>query len=142
MSKQSNLVCLSILAGADLSAAKYTFVKLNSSGQVVQCSAAGEGALGILQNNPTSGQAATVCISGQSKIKLGGTVATGAFGATDAAGKLKAASAGVTNTSDAGAANDPAIGSFCMGIVTVGGVANDVGEILIEPMGVIPTTAA
>jgi hypothetical protein len=68
-------VKVTLVAGADLSAKQYTFVKLNSSGQAIACAAATDLPIGILQNAPTSGQEAEVLVSGGSKLVLGGTVA-------------------------------------------------------------------
>ena len=73
------------VAGADLSAKQYTFVKLNSSGAVVAAVAADK-PYGILQNAPKSGEAATVCIGGISKVKSAGTIANGATIGSDANG--------------------------------------------------------
>lgn len=55
-------------AAADLSAKQYYFVKLNSSGQVAAITANTDKPYGILQNAPTSGQAAEVMLAGISKV--------------------------------------------------------------------------
>lgn len=55
-------------AAADLSAKQYYFVKLNSSGQVAAITANTDKPYGILQNAPTSGQAAEVMLMGISKV--------------------------------------------------------------------------
>jgi hypothetical protein len=68
---------ITLVAGADLSAAQYKFVKLNSSGQAVLCSAVTDRPIGVLQNNPTSGLEAEVTVSGGTKVVAGGTVAIG-----------------------------------------------------------------
>lgn len=65
------------VAGADLSALQYTFVKQNSSGQVVAVAAATDIPLGVLQNAPTSGQEAEVLVVGGTKLKAGATVTLG-----------------------------------------------------------------
>lgn len=70
-------VKVSLVAGGDLSALQYNFVKLNGSGQVVACAAATDKPIGVLQNDPTSGKIAEVLVSGGTKLKLGGTVAAG-----------------------------------------------------------------
>ena len=75
-----------LVAGADLSAKQYNFVKLNSSGQAVAVAAATDLPIGILQNAPLSGQEAEVLISGGSKLVLGGTVAAAAIVSPSAAG--------------------------------------------------------
>jgi hypothetical protein len=58
-------------ASADLSSDQYKFVTLNASGQAAVVSSSAEPTiLGVLQNKPTvAGQAASVMISGISKIK-------------------------------------------------------------------------
>lgn len=64
-----------LTAGADLSSKQYHFVKLASASTVDVCSAITDRAIGILQNNPTSGNTATVTIFGISKIVADGTIA-------------------------------------------------------------------
>jgi len=64
-----------LTAGADLSSKQYHFVKLASATTVDVCSAITDRAIGILQNNPTSGNTATVTIFGISKIVADGTIA-------------------------------------------------------------------
>lgn len=58
----------SFVAGGDLSAKQYYFVKLNSSGQVVIVSAVTDKPIGILQNAPASGGVAEVMFFGVSKM--------------------------------------------------------------------------
>jgi len=79
-------VKVTLVAGADLSAKQYNFVKLNSSGEAVVVAAATDLPIGILQNAPTSGQEAEVLIAGGSKLVLGGTVAAAGVVSTSAAG--------------------------------------------------------
>src|SRR5882672_7833240 len=57
-------------AGADLSTHQFKFVKLNNSGDVILCAAVTDKPYGILQNAPTSGQAASVMLLGVSKLKM------------------------------------------------------------------------
>ncbi|CDH43839.1 DUF2190 family protein [Candidatus Contendibacter odensensis] len=87
MAIENALGCITRPAGADLSAVQYQFVKQNSSGQAVVCSVAGEKALGVLQNNPTSGQSATVAYEGITKVQAAATIVPGNDIATNAAGK-------------------------------------------------------
>lgn len=86
------------VAGADLSTKQYTFVKLNSSGQVVAAAAATDVPIGVLQNNPTSGAEASVTIVGGTKIvaSAAATLGTALNFGTSAAGK--AATLAVTDT--------------------------------------------
>lgn len=56
-------------AGADLSAYRYHFVKLNSSRQVVVCDAITDKAYGVLQNAPAAaGEEAKVKVIGETKL--------------------------------------------------------------------------
>lgn len=101
---------ISRIAGADLSAAQFCGVKLNASGQVV-LAGAGEAAIGILQNKPTSGQIATVCVAGVSFMKAGGVVAPG-FVTTNASGRAATPTTGqyiLGSAIEAAAANGEAI---------------------------------
>ena len=65
------------VAGADLSALQYTFVKLSTTDTVVTCTAATDIPIGVLQNAPTSGQEAEVLIVGGTKLTAGATIAIG-----------------------------------------------------------------
>jgi hypothetical protein len=65
-------------AGEDLSAAQFKFVKVdNGTGNVVAVSGATDRPVGVLQNAPTSGQAAEVTIVGGTKVKAGGSASPG-----------------------------------------------------------------
>jgi hypothetical protein len=129
-------------AGGDLSSSQFLMVKLDSNGDAVIASAAGEGVIGVLQNAPASGAIAIVRVFGESRVIAGGSVAAGALFATTNAGKSKTAVAGTVNTSDAGASSDPLVGSYVMGSVLTAGTSDAQHSVLINPMGLIPTTAA
>lgn len=63
-----------LLAGADLSAYQYRPVKLASTaGEVVAATAASDAVLGILLNDPTDGQAASIAAPGSITIAVAGT---------------------------------------------------------------------
>ena len=65
-------------AGADLSAKQYHFVKIdNGTGNVVAVNGATDRPIGVLQNAPTSGQAAEVCIVGGTKVEVGDSASAG-----------------------------------------------------------------
>ncbi len=109
---------LTRIAGADLSSSgQYRFVKQANDGTVTVCNAAGESALGVLQNNPKLGQAATVAYGDVIKVVAGGTVAPGDMVATDSAGRAVVAS------------NGQAI----LGEVIIGASANTICTILLNP---------
>ena len=82
------------IAGEDLSSAQFKFVTLESDGQVDLADAAGENAIGVLLNDPASGEAATVAVSGKVMVTSGGTIAAGAQVQTDASGDALTAAAG------------------------------------------------
>lgn len=66
-----------LTAAADLSAKQFHFVKLASATTVNVCTAITDVPIGILQNTPTSGQAAEICIFGISKVVADGNLAAG-----------------------------------------------------------------
>jgi hypothetical protein len=82
-------VKVTLVAGADLSALQYTFVKLNSSGQAIAVAAATDVAIGVLQNAPTSGQEAEVLVIGGTKLvaSAAATLGTALNIGTTSAGK-------------------------------------------------------
>ena len=82
------------VAGEDLSAAQFKFVTLESDGQIDLADSAGENCVGILLNDPASGNAATVVMSGKTLVKSGGTIAAGASVATNATGLAVTAATG------------------------------------------------
>jgi hypothetical protein len=91
-------VKVTLVAGADLSAKQYTFVKVNSSGEAIAAAAATDIPIGVLQNAPTSGQEAEVLIVGGTKIVAGAAIADGAQIGTTSAGKAAALVAGTDTT--------------------------------------------
>jgi len=92
--------CLNITlpAGGDLSSSQYKFVKLNSSGQVVDIAAATDIPAGVLQNNPASGGAAEVAVIGVTKLQGDADLAKGAQIGTSADGQAVALVAGTDTT--------------------------------------------
>lgn len=98
----------SMLAAADLSAKQYYAVKVTAS-DTINLSGAGENAIGILQNKPTSGQTATVMVMGESMAIYGDTVTAGANLMVNASGKLVPATgtnAVIAVAREAGAADE------------------------------------
>lgn len=86
---------VTVLAAADFRSGQYRACTLNSSGQAAVPSA-GAKIFGIVQNKPNTGEAATVVISGISKMEAGGVVAAGADVTTDASGRGVTAATGNT----------------------------------------------
>ena len=130
-----------VLAGADLSASQYFFVKFDTNTAAV-LAGAGENAVGILQNAPASGAVAIIKTYGMSHMIAVGAITKGAAIAADTTGKGKTAVASTTKTDDAGAASDPLVGSHVMGFALETGSANADIMVFLQPKGAIPTTAA
>lgn len=132
----------SAVTGADLSANQYFGVKLNSSGKAV-LAAAGQFAVGVLQNNPGNGQVASIATVGAiTKAKAGGTIAAGATVAVNSAGKFVDATEAVVATNDAGSSTDAVIGSNVIGVALAAAVDGDIFPLLLTMSGATPTTAA
>lgn len=91
-------VKITLVAGADLSAKQFTFVKLNASGEAIAAAAATDIPIGVLQNAPTSGVEAEVLVSGGTKIVAGAVIGEGAQIGTSATGKAVALVAGTDTT--------------------------------------------
>ncbi len=121
MSTENRILDVSFEAAEDLSDDQYRIVCL-SSGKVQRPNASTDIPLGVLQNAPASGEAASVRLIGVSKIVLGETVAENEWikleyvSATDAGKGL-----------DADVALDLAIGR-CL----KGGAEDELGEILLS----------
>lgn len=99
MAEESNLNTRGMYyASADLSAKQFHFVKMSGNMTVDVCSAITDKPIGILQNNPASGETAVVAISGQSKVVADGTLAAGDVIGTSADGQADAIVNGVDVT--------------------------------------------
>ena len=61
-------ISITLEAAADLSSSQFLFVKTDADGKVNVCTALTDRPIGVLQNKPTSGQAATVMVVGLTKI--------------------------------------------------------------------------
>ena len=126
------------VAGADYSsgnAGRHRFVK-NSSGSVVVCTVAGEVSLGVLQDQPASGEVCSVQHRDVAKVIAGAAVAKYDRVTTDTTGRAITATAASVNTSDAGAASDAVNGSYVMGIaLEAASGANEIIPVLLLPMG-------
>ena len=86
------------VAGADLSAAQYKFVKMSADNTVVLCSAATDAPIGVLQNAPTSGAEASVLVVGGTKLVASAAIAAGVKIGTASSGKADAKVAGTDTT--------------------------------------------
>jgi len=85
-------------ASADLSGKQYHFVKMSGNNTVTVCAAITDVPIGVLQNTPTSGQAAEVCLFGITKVVADGTLAAGNVLGTSADGQADAIVAGTDTT--------------------------------------------
>jgi hypothetical protein len=89
---------ITLVAGGDLSTKQYHFVKINSSGEAVICSGATDRPIGVLQNNPESGEEAAIVVVGGTKVVSSASIDEGVLIGTSAAGKADAKSPGVDTT--------------------------------------------
>jgi hypothetical protein len=87
-----------LTAGADLSSKQYHFVKMASATTVDVCSAITDVPIGVLQNDPTSGNTATIAIFGITKVVADGTLAAGNVIGTSADSQADAIVAGTDTT--------------------------------------------
>lgn len=131
-----------LVAAADYSTTgQFLFMGVNSSGQAVLASAAGQDVVGVLQNAPASGAIGLVRMGGTSQVYAGGTVAAGSTVATTSGGKTKAAQ--VTRCDASGASATAALtGSFAMGTALTAGSTDALHYVYLSRMGAIPGTAA
>jgi S-formylglutathione hydrolase FrmB len=113
-------VVLSIAAGADLSAKQYTFVKLSGT-TVISAAAATDIPVGVLLNDPASGETAAVAVSGLVKLKASAAIAVGALVGTTSTGTAVTLVAGTDTT------------KFILGrAITVAGATGDIITVAIN----------
>lgn len=84
--KAVGLVC----GAASLATKQFHAVKLAADGTVVVCAAVTDKPIGILQNAPTVGQEAEVCVFGQTKVNSDAALAVSDSIGTSADGQLAA----------------------------------------------------
>lgn len=87
-----------LTAGADLSSKQYHFVKLASGSTVDVCSAVTDVPIGVLQNNPASGESAEVLFIGVSKVVADATLAAGDVIGTSADAQAQPLTVGTETT--------------------------------------------
>ena len=68
---------LSFRAASDFAADQFKIVELTANAHEVELSAVGDLPVGVVQNHPNSGEAATVALSGITKVIAGGAVSAG-----------------------------------------------------------------
>jgi len=92
MATDSNLQCITLEAGQDLSAKQYYFIAHASDGQIDPVGTLGANADGVLQNAPSvAGQPATVGIFGVSKVVANAAITRGAQVSSASNGKATTA---------------------------------------------------
>lgn len=117
MAKEQPGFMESVVAGADLSALQYTYVKLDTSGHAVAADEA-DIPYGILQDKPLSGSPGNVMRMGVSKVKAaaGNTKADRGGGDDNGLFKVNATNINAQVLDDSDAANGICTVSFnCMG---------------------------
>jgi hypothetical protein len=70
MAISENKTCITLVAATDLSAKQYYFVAVDTDGK---CTTTGDNGnpIGVLQNKPAAGEAATICIAGVTPVYVG-----------------------------------------------------------------------
>ncbi len=96
--EESQMKIGTLKAGADLSAKQYHLVKLASATTVTYCAAITDIPIGVLQNNPASGEVAEITFIGVTKIVADGTIAAGANIGTSNDGQADSIVAGTDTT--------------------------------------------
>lgn len=79
MAYQGKQINHTFVAGEDLSGSQHAMVYLGSDGLIYDDSTGGRKFLGILQDNPASGAAGLVCLTGVSKLKVAASTTTGSI---------------------------------------------------------------
>jgi hypothetical protein len=91
MSQQQNTQCITLKAGADLSAGQYRFVEISAARTVTIANAITDIALGVLQNDPAAADLpASIAINGTTKVLSGAAITAGARVSPTADGRAQA----------------------------------------------------
>lgn len=131
-----------LLAGADMSSTGINrFVKLSAANTVIVNDTAGGPCVGVCMNSPANGAVAIVRVRGVAYPLASDTISAATILASDNEGRTKEAVSGRTNTNDAGATNDPLIGSYALGQALAAGSVGVQHRVLLNQMGAIPQTA-
>jgi hypothetical protein len=88
MAIQEAVISITLPAAADLRTHQYKFVEVNGDGRVALVADDGH-ADGVLLNDPNTGEAAIVAISGVAKVKCGAAVTRGGNVSSGANGAAK-----------------------------------------------------
>lgn len=85
-------------AGADLSSHQYKFMKLDTDGYAVVCAAVTDKPIGVLQNDPTSGEEAEIMATGITKLNADSAITIADSLGTSADGQADTIAAGTETT--------------------------------------------
>jgi hypothetical protein len=118
MAGTNAMQCVSINAGADLSALQFTAVKYGTDRAIVGATDSTEPLAGLLMNKPISGQPGEVCVSGFGKGIAGGAISSGDKVTATTGGKLIAT---VTNN------------QHYVGFAAQDAATNDVFQVQVAP---------
>lgn len=125
-----------LVAAADYSSGtQFLGMAVDSSGNAVLASSAGQAAIGILQNAPASGAVAVIRVFGRSLAIASTSINPGVLLALTSAGKTKACVAGTVSGSNV-------VASHCIGTSLTTGASDTAHQIFVNPQGAIPTTLA
>lgn len=98
MSEMGTVMALTAKASADLSAKQYHILRYTAEGEVNIASNAAAtavlGGIGVLQNKPANGQAATVGYFGESNVVAGGALTANTLISYNSSGRAAAAGSG------------------------------------------------
>lgn len=121
----------SLLSDTDLSLNQFYFVIYDAAGLDLGAGAASEAVIGVLQNDPTANQAASVRYGGITPVVCGGTFVKGDLIACDAAGKA------VKYTKATVFTGTPYIvsGSNVLGVALEAGASGQQAAIIFSPRG-------
>jgi hypothetical protein len=81
---------MTLTAGEDLSTFQYCFVKITANNTVQATDVQGDRPIGVLQNKPGNGEAATVLLAGVTLLKSSGTINVGTNVGPENAGTARA----------------------------------------------------
>ena len=131
MATYKEALVVSFIAGADLRNYPFAPVRLDTNGRVV-LAGANERAIGILQNKPNTGEAASVMLYGISKAVAAGAITAGSPVIAAANGRVQAA--GTFHNHGAASSNPPTGQQRILGFaLTAATAAGQVIEVLLAP---------
>lgn len=135
-------IIIDLPADADYSTKQYYGMDVEATtGNAKLVAAAGAKAIGVLMDVPdTAGKMCRVAVGGVVPCVAGDTVAAGDLITFNASGKGIPATASYVDT-QAGSATDAVIGSYVIGRALSGAAADAQFNLLIQPLGAVPTTA-